>query len=423
MNRLNKADINNVSNNYVLKIIFSNIDYKRILKIIKDNNQLKYRLGIDLNNYKNLSDMPKYEYIHQEKEYNRRNHMLGSKYFSRAMHVTLCTPCLTFLFFLYSLIYTILLVSKDNFDESNSKENYDKSRVETIQKINPYLFIFDGYLLASCFLYLCYVAVCDLLSEIQSIIKFGLAIINILVFLFFEGLVIWKLVLSYKIKKEDIDKPWFMTMDYLFIIFNGIYTIYLIFIIFYFYDINITKTIIKEENILKSFNDIEIEDYYLPKDFSKWDKTERKKYIKRNYKNFDFKMKYYKLILIEKINDFRVQNNLQKFKIEENNKLPYFIVQPPSIIMLFNNQNVFKLSNKEYLLRYPAFEFEKLFKNKDKNIISILSKNNLNHIQIITQNKIEYIYISEIPHYIYANDKFTFIEEEKEEKIRLTDGF
>ena len=230
-------------------------------------------------------------------------------------------------------------------------------------------------------------------------------------------------VLSYKIKKEDIDKPWFMTMDYLFIIFNSIYTIYLIFIIFFYFDINITKTITKEKYILKSFNDIEIEDYYLPMDFSIWDKKERKKYIKRNYENFDCKMKYYNLSLIEKINDFRVQNNLQKFKIEVNNKIPYFIAQPPAIIVLFNNQNIFKLSNKEYLLRYPAVEFEILFKNKDKNIISILSKNNLNHIQIITQNKIEYIYISEIPHYIYANGKFTFIEEEKEEKIRLTDDF
>ena len=78
---------------------------------------------------------------------------------------------------------------------------------------------------------------------------------------------------------------------------------------------------------------------------------------------------------------------------------------------------------KKYLLRYPAGEFEVLYGNKDKNIISILSKNNLNHIQMINQNKIEYIYISEIPHYIYANDKFTFSEEEKEEKIRLTDDF
>ena len=423
MNILNKADINNVSNNYLLKAIFSNIDYHRILKIIKDNNQLKNRLGINLNNYKNLSDMPKYEYIHQEKEYNRRQNLLGTKYFSRAMHVTFCTSCLTILFFLYSLIYTILLVSKDNFVESNSKENYDKSIVETIQKINPYLFIFDGFLLVSCFLYLCYVSICDLLSEIQSIIKFGLAIINILIFLFFFFFVIWKLVLSYKIIKEEIGKPWFIIMDYLFIIFNGIYTIYLIYIIFFYFNIYIIKTITKEKYILKSFNDIEIEDYSLPIEFSKWDKKERKKYIKRNCKNFEYKMNNYIFNLIEKINAFRVKNNLQKFAIEGYNKIPDFIVQPSSIIILFNKQNIFKLSNKKYLLRYPLGEFEELYKNKDKNIINILSKNNLNHIQMITQNKIEYIYISEIPHYIYANNKFSFSEEEKEEKIRLTDDF
>ena len=351
MNKLNKADINKISNDYLLKLIFSNIDYQLILKIIKNNNQLKYRLGIDLNNYKNLSDMPKYEYIHKKPEYNRSGNLLGTKYFSRAMHITFCTSCLTILFFLYSLIYTFLLVSKDNFDESNSKENYDKSKLETIQKINLYLFIFDLFLLGSCFLYLCYVPVCNLLSEIKSLIKYGLAILNILVFLFFEGLVIWKLVLSYIIIKEEIGKPWFMIMDYLFIIFNDIYTIYLIYIIFFYFDINFTKTITKEKYILKSFNDIEIEDYYLPKDYSKWDKKERKKYIKRNCKNFNFKINHYNLSLIEKINDFRVKNNLQKFEIEGYNKVPDFIAQPSAIIMLFNKQNIFELSNKKIFIK------------------------------------------------------------------------
>ena len=423
MNRLNKADINNVSNDFILKSIFSNIDYQLLLKIIKDNNQLKARLGIDLNNYKNLSDMPKYEYFHQKSENNRPNSLLGTKYFSRVMHITICTSCLTILFFLYSLIYTILLVSKDNFDENNSKENYDKSLVETINKINLSLFIFDGFLFGSFFLYLCYVSICRLLSEIQSIIKFGLALLNILVFLIFEVLVIWKLVLSYKIIKEEIGKPWFMTMDYIFVIFNGTFAIYLIYIIFFYLDIYIISTKSEEKYILKSFNDIEVYDYYLPKDFSKWDNKERKKYLKRNCNNFEYKMKPYNSVLIQSINNFRMTNNLQKFSFEGYKKIPAFIVQPPAIIMIFNEQNIFKLSNKEYLLRYPIGKFEVLFKNKDKNIISILSKNNLNHIQIIVQNKVEYIYISEIPNYIYANDKFTFSEEEKNEKIRLTDDF
>ena len=230
-------------------------------------------------------------------------------------------------------------------------------------------------------------------------------------------------VLSYKIIKEEIGKPWFMTMDYIFIIFNGIFAIYLIYIIFFYLDIYIISTKSEEKYILKSFNDIEVYDYYLPKDFSKWDNKERKKYLKRNCKNFEYKMKPYNSVLIQSINNFRMTNNLQKFSFEGYKKIPAFIVQPPAIIMIFNEQNIFKLSNKEYLLRYPIGKFEVLFRNKDKNIISILSKNNLNHIQIIVQNKVEYIYISEIPNYIYANDKFTFSEEEKDEKIRLTDDF
>ena len=37
-----------------------------------------------------------------------------------------------------------------------------------------------------------------------------------LVYILYEGLVIWKLVLSYKIKADGI--PWFMAMDYVFLI-------------------------------------------------------------------------------------------------------------------------------------------------------------------------------------------------------------
>ena len=98
MNKLNKADINNISNDYILKSIFSNIDYQLILKIIKNNNQLKYRLGIDINNYKNLSDIPKYEHVFQKTKYSRPN-LTSSNFFIRSMHVTFGTSCLTLLFF------------------------------------------------------------------------------------------------------------------------------------------------------------------------------------------------------------------------------------------------------------------------------------------------------------------------------------
>ena len=64
--------------------------------------------------------------------------------------------------------------------------------------------------------------------------------------------------------------------------------------------------------------------------------------------------------------------------------------------MLWPNKNIFKIPNKKNLFKYPIGKFEINFKNKDKNILSILLKDNLNYIQIITYQNIEYIFIYEL---------------------------
>ena len=56
--------------------------------------------------------------------------------------------------FIYLLIYSILLVTDGNFDESNSKENFNISTANIIKKINANIFILDTVTLATPFLYL-----------------------------------------------------------------------------------------------------------------------------------------------------------------------------------------------------------------------------------------------------------------------------
>ena len=68
----------------------------------------------------------------------------------------------------------------------------------------------------------------------------------------------------------------------------------------------------------------------------------------------------------------------------------------PAEIMINPDKNIFKLSDKEYLFKYPVGEFEIIFKNRDMNILSILSNANLNHIKIITKKNCEYIFLSEL---------------------------
>ena len=65
--------------------------------------------------------------------------------------------CITLILFIYSFIYTILLVSLDSFDESNTIENYDKSAAKIIKIINACLFILDAVFLGSYFFFICYV--------------------------------------------------------------------------------------------------------------------------------------------------------------------------------------------------------------------------------------------------------------------------
>ena len=77
--RNNIANINNISNNFILKSIFINLDYKTVLKLVKINKNLQIRLGINIENYKDKSDFPKYGYMKEkklikkgEKKYNER---------------------------------------------------------------------------------------------------------------------------------------------------------------------------------------------------------------------------------------------------------------------------------------------------------------------------------------------------------------
>jgi hypothetical protein len=102
------------------------------------------------------------------------------------------------------------------------------------------------------------------------------------------------------------------------------------------------------------------------------------------------------LNLITSINDYRGINNIPLLGVCHCYEIPDFIINENSEVMLYNEQNIFKISDKKYLFKFPVGEFENLFDKKDKNIIDIILKENLNHIQILTLGLFEYIFIYEI---------------------------
>jgi hypothetical protein len=216
---------------------------------------------------------------------------------------------------------------------------------------------------------------------------------NLINFLF-ESLVIWKLILSYKIKKGGC--TWFMVLDYLFLIINFIYIIIILIpSIIYFKDSG-NDMHFEINNFLTSFNKIKINNYELPKDFGELSKNGKKEYVFEHYKDYNHNISNEQKKLITSINDFRGIKNIPLLGICNTRKIPDFLINEISEVMLWPDKNIFKLSNKKYLFKYPIGKFEINFKNKDENILSILLKDNLNHIQIITYQNIEYIFIYEL---------------------------
>lgn len=99
--------------------------------------------------------------------------------------------------------------------------------------------------------------------------------------------------------------------------------------------------------------------------------------------------------LIILINEFREKNNLQKFSVSKSLRLPNYVMKESSEIMINPEKSFFNKLNKKFLFKYPVGEFENKFKNKDPNILSVLLKDNLNHINIITKDNTEFIHIYE----------------------------
>ena len=104
----------NVSSDYSLKTIFSYIQYNNLLKIIKYNKALQSKLEI---NHKNYQTITNYQYLRRKIT---RTHTPGENECVE-MGKVFFTSLITFIFFTYVLIYSILLVSLDSFDNSNTK--------------------------------------------------------------------------------------------------------------------------------------------------------------------------------------------------------------------------------------------------------------------------------------------------------------
>ena len=390
---MNKSILSKISNDNNLKSIFSYFDSQYLLKLIQKNKEIQNRLGVKLENYKYYSNYPKYQFSIKKNYIKCDNpyHFSGEEELG-IFGILFCINCLHFT---YVLIYAILLVCKVSFNNINgSNENFESS-AKFIYIINACLFLLVfGDLISTIllFYYGCMDNDIDFRNTLQRRIRTILIIAYNSIYIIFEVLVIWKLILSYKIKEDG--EIWFIILDYIFLFIHLLYIATILYWSYIYLKIFFNQFIIDTTYSIISLNNINnIIRYNVSEDFTKMSERDRKTFLLDNYKNIKYETTSDQINLIKIINEFRENNNLPKLLNNRLISIPYFIMNEPAEIMINPDQHFFKLSDKEYLFKYPIGEFEINFNNRDINILAILSNANLNHIKIITKKNFEYIYI------------------------------
>ena len=411
MDYINKVDISKINNDEILKSLFSYLNSRQILQLIQKNKQLQNKLDINIKNYQKHFEFPKYEY-YKKTNFRKKGGYNQAERFQKKCGIIL-TSCTSCIFILYLLTYSILLNVSDTFNSSNTYKNYDKSIEKTIKVINAFLFVLLACDISFLALLVFYVYVdCAYDYGCKKIFKSLILIILNLLHIISEGLVIYKLTLSYQIFVGD--NPWFIKMDYTFLVFNFIHILFLIMSTICFCQ----QLGIHSEKLtgyfLYSFNNIKIKDYELPDDFPLRSKKDRKRYILNNYKKLESKCinKY-----LDDINNKRRENYLSILENDNEKILLDLIVNEPGGIMLYPKKNILKLSKKMFLFRYPKGEFKQKIMNEDKKILDILLLDNLNCIDNLIVSQSEYILVFE-KSYNNKNNIFNFENKKLEDIIR-----
>ena len=137
----------------------------------------------------------------------------------------------------------------------------------------------------------------------------------------------------------------------------------------------------------------------LPSDFVKLGNKAKIEYIfrKDNIKEYKYQLKSEQKNLIEKINNIRNEYNIPFLNYDISYcKIPDFIINEKTDLVFNKHKNIFKFKPYYYLFKYPKNEFQNLL--NEPHVLSIITNDLFDQIEIIEQDDIEFISI-----YNYSN--------------------
>ena len=410
-----------IKSKYNLKEIFSFVNYECILKIIKNNKSLQEYLGINIINYKKRTS---YKYVTRRKILKGcyKDDAEENEEAIKVVITGLVYTIIAIILFIYTLIFASILVSKGAFSENNTRGNYNEDYAKIINKINLSLFGFLPYIIISYILLAWITCNCDKdYGKTKVIKKIVLVLIGILC-ICYEVIIIIKLNLSYKIKKNEV--TWFMICDYVLIIIIFLYLVATIYILISYFIKAGNDVVEKKYVVLTKFRDINIYDYLLPSYFIEFNDYQKRKMLLNDMNLFTIKITKEGENIISLINNFRKNNNFDELVYDKIIKFKDLTIDEFSEPVLYNNENIFKLRNGNYLFKFPLNEFQARLNNREKNIINVILSEFLNKILIVEKNNILFIYLfhSKIKPVLKApndNKIYIIIEKQSEQSDRI----
>ena len=370
--------LSRVNSKDVLKIILSLAysDMKSVFKLVAYNKNLLKKLDINIKDY--------YQYN----------------------IIKIVNPLLLLFVIVYSILeisificfvlYTIYILKEGRFNDKILKEGYNVQIKNFVDFMDNYFLvaylvfiILKFLLLIFIFITNCIIGDLDIKIKIfvsLCLIEFLHYIMLIIKFCLAKNLINKELLEAYK---SDGKFLWYFSLDKL-MIFLLPALIGSISITNY-YIILVSSFIIPP--YLNQINKINIDEFELPEGFNKLNEKDKNKLIfkKENMEEYSYNLNFDQILLIGKLNDIRYQNHLRALEYHEEEKLPDFIKNIKTLLILFPNENIYKLSTNLYIFKYLKNEFQNHL--NDREILNIITIDFLDRISILEQNDIEFISI------------------------------